>query len=131
MPLRIVHYNEPVLRTKGAKVTAFDAALARLSADMVDTMHEAEGIGLAAQQVGHAIQLCVVDLRGADARFTWELDGAKPPLELIMPMTLANPVITAVPGSSKGIEAKMRIADLLGVPVNSVRRLRERVGEDR
>lgn len=36
-------------------------------------------------------------------------------------------VITAVPGSSKGIEAKMRIADLLGVPVNSVRRLKERV----
>jgi peptide deformylase len=99
MPLRIVHYNEPVLRTKGAKVTAFDAALARLAADMVDTMHEAEGIGLAAQQVGHALQLCVVDLRGADARFTWELDGARPPLELIMPMTLANPVITPVPGT--------------------------------
>ena len=49
--------------------------------------------------MGHALQLCVVDLRGADARFTWELDGAKPPLELIMPMTLANPVITPVPGT--------------------------------
>ena len=87
MPLPIVHYNDPVLRKKGAKVTGFDASLARLAADMVATMHEAEGIGLAAQQVGHALQLCVVDLRGADARFTWELDGAKPPLELIMPMT--------------------------------------------
>ena len=99
MPLPIVHYNDPVLRKKGAKVTGFDASLARLAADMVATMHEAEGIGLAAQQVGHALQLCVVDLRGADARFTWELDGAKPPLELIMPMTLANPVITPVPST--------------------------------
>ena len=66
MPLPIVHYNDPVLRKKGAKVTGFDASLARLAADMVATMHEAEGIGLAAQQVGHALQLCVVDLRGAD-----------------------------------------------------------------
>ncbi len=37
-------------------------------------------------------------------------------------------VITAVPGSAKGIEAKLRIADLLRVPVNSVERLRERAG---
>ncbi len=99
MTLRIVHYNEAVLRTKGARVTTFDPALARLAADMVDTMHEAEGIGLAAQQVGHALQLCVVDLREADAKFSWELDGARPPLELFMPMTLANPVVTPVKGT--------------------------------
>ena len=37
-------------------------------------------------------------------------------------------VITAVPGSAKGIEAKLRIADLLGVAVNSVERLKERAG---
>ena len=63
MELRIVHYNNPVLRAKGEKVNAFDAALAEFANDMIDTMHEAGGIGLAAQQVGKAIQLCVVDLR--------------------------------------------------------------------
>ena len=57
MPLRIVHYNDPILRKKGTPVAKFDAALAALAADMIETMHAAKGIGLAAQQVGRAIQL--------------------------------------------------------------------------
>ena len=93
MSLPIVHYNDPVLRRKGDKITSFDAPLAELAAAMIETMHAAGGIGLAAQQIGRAIQLCVVDLRAAEIDFDWELDGAKPPLELFMPMTLANPVI--------------------------------------
>ncbi len=95
MVLRIVHFNEPVLRRKGGKVTVFDASLARLADNMVETMHEAAGIGLAAQQIGQAIQLCVVDLRQASGDFTWQLDGKQPPKELIMPMALVNPVIAA------------------------------------
>lgn len=94
MSLRIVHYNEPVLRRKGVKIEVFDAALATLAERMIETMHAAAGIGLAAQQIGRAIQLCVVDLRETEADFTWELDGARPPLELFMPMTIVNPVIT-------------------------------------
>ncbi len=96
MPLPIVHFNDPVLRKKGARVTVFDAALQGLADDMVGTMHEAEGIGLAAQQIGRAIQLCVVDLRMAESRFDWELDGTRPPLELFMPLTLVNPDVTTV-----------------------------------
>lgn len=99
MSFTIVHYNEPILRQKGAKVTSFDATTARLAAEMVATMHTAEGIGLAAQQIGRALQLCVVDLMRADLDFTWELDGAKPPLDLFMPMVIANPQITVTPGS--------------------------------
>lgn len=97
MPLRIVHYNDPVLRKKGAKVTTFDRTLQQLAADMVDMMHAAHGIGLAAQQIGQALQLCVVDLRETQSDFDWELDGARPPLELFMPMVIANPDVTAVP----------------------------------
>lgn len=99
MALKIVHYNAPVLNKKGAKITVFDAALRKLAAEMVDAMHEAGGIGLAAQQIGKALQLCVVDLRDADAEFTWSLDGRKPPLDICMPMVLANPVVTIVPGT--------------------------------
>lgn len=99
MSLKIVHYNEPVLRRKGVKIETFDAALAKLAEQMVGTMHAAAGIGLAAQQVGRAIQLCVVDLREAEADFTWELDGARPPLELFMPMTIVNPEIAVAKGS--------------------------------
>ena len=97
MALRIVHFNESVLRAKGEKVNSFDAALAQLVNEMVETMHDAGGIGLAAQQIGRAVQLCVVDLRESDAEFSWELDGARPPLDLFMPMAMANPQITVTP----------------------------------
>lgn len=104
MVLKIVHFNEPVLRKKGAKISVFDAALAKLANDMVDTMHAAEGIGLAAQQIGQAIQLCVIDLRPSEAEFDWEYDGARPPLEIIMPMALVNPEIKVVPKPTTSYE---------------------------
>lgn len=99
MSLPIVHYNSPVLREKGARITAFDADLATLAHDMIETMHNARGIGLAAQQIGRALQLCVVDLRAAEIDFTWQLDGAKPPLDLFMPMVIVNPEVTVKPST--------------------------------
>ena len=97
MLLPIVQYGAPVLRKKGETIAVFDAALNRLAEDMVETMHAARGIGLAAQQIGRALQICVVDLRQADAEYTWQLDGKRPPKELIMPLVLVNPRVTAVP----------------------------------
>lgn len=70
---------------------------------MVEAMHTAMGIGLAAQQVGKALQLFVVDLRESEAEFIYELDGAKPPLELIMPMAFVNPKVTVVKGSEENV----------------------------
>lgn len=66
---------------------------------MIETMREAGGIGLAAQQIGRTLQLCVVDLRESDAAFAWELDGARPPVDLFMPMVLANPQVTIAAGT--------------------------------
>jgi len=99
MILRITQYGEPILRKVGEPITQFDESLAELANNMVETMHDAEGIGLAAQQVGLALQLFVMDLRppkGQKAQFDYMLDGKKPPLELIMPMALANPKITII-----------------------------------
>lgn len=104
MPLTIVHYNDPVLRQKGTRVSAFDAELKRLAAEMTAAMHTAHGIGLAAHQIGRAIQLCVVDLRETDDDFDWEFDGARPPLELFMPLTLVNPAVTTEPGPTFVVE---------------------------
>lgn len=103
MSLKIVHYGDPILRRKGERITKFDKALAQLAAEMVDTMHQAAGIGLAAQQIGRAIQLCVVDLRRTEAEFTWELDGAKPPLEVFMPMTIVNPELSVTRGTAEDV----------------------------
>ena len=99
MSLRIVHYNDPILRKKGARLTAFDADVAQLVADMLATRRAAAGIGLAAQQIDRALQLCVIDLREVEPDFKWELDGARPPLDLIMPLALANPEITVARGT--------------------------------
>jgi peptide deformylase len=93
MPLPIVHYNDPILRKKGNKITEFDNALAIFGRQLVETMHEAGGIGLAAQQVGRAAQVCVVDLRESDAKYNWELDGGHPPVEIFMPMVIVNPQV--------------------------------------
>jgi peptide deformylase len=94
MSLEIVHYNDPVLRKKGEKITVFDDSLALFVAQMVNTMHDAHGIGLAAQQVGRAVQVCVIDLRETEAEFDWKIDGARIPLELFMPMVVVNPKLT-------------------------------------
>lgn len=104
MVLPIVRYDSEVLHKTGAPVAAFDAALAALANDMVETMHTAAGIGLAAQQIGRAMQFFVMDLREAQSQFSWELDGRHPPLDLIMPMSVANPKLTVVPAGTQTAE---------------------------
>jgi len=99
MILRVTQYGEPILRTVGEPITEFDDDLAQLADDMVDTMYDEDGIGLAAQQVNLALQFCVLDVRppeGEKAPFEYSFDGKQPPLDLIMPMALANPKVTII-----------------------------------
>jgi peptide deformylase len=104
MALPIVHFDSPVLRQKGEKVNAFDSSLAALAEEMIETMHEADGIGLAAQQIGKAMQFCVVDLRGADEGIEWKLDGRRPPLDLFMPLAMANPTFDVLTSQQTAYE---------------------------
>ena len=60
--LPIVKYGSDVLRKPAEPVTTFDDALQKLIDDMIETMHVAPGVGLAANQVGIAKRLCVIDL---------------------------------------------------------------------
>lgn len=62
MVLKIVKYPEPVLQEKGAEVTEFNDELRQFVADMFETMYSSQGIGLAAQQVGVAKRVTVIDL---------------------------------------------------------------------
>jgi len=59
---RILTADEPMLREKTKKVSHFDASLHRLLDDMVDTMRDAPGIGLAANQVGVPLRVSVIEL---------------------------------------------------------------------
>jgi peptide deformylase len=62
MILKIVKYPDPVLAQPGEPVTEFNAELRKFVADMFETMYDGQGIGLAAQQVGVAKRLLVIDL---------------------------------------------------------------------
>ena len=57
----IVKYPDPLLARKADPVTAFDAELAKLADDMFESMYAAEGIGLAAPQIGVSKRLFIVD----------------------------------------------------------------------
>lgn len=59
-PIRV--YPDPVLRTKAAPVDVFDDELRRLTDDMLETMYEAPGVGLAAPQIGIAKRVFVADV---------------------------------------------------------------------
>jgi peptide deformylase len=58
----IVLYPDPLLRHKAKRVTHIDEAIARLIDDMVDTMHDVRGVGLAAPQIGVPLRVAVIEL---------------------------------------------------------------------
>jgi len=64
--LDICTYPDPILRQKAAPVENIDDALIKLIDDMTETMYQAPGIGLAANQVGRSLRLIVVDLQRQD-----------------------------------------------------------------
>jgi peptide deformylase len=91
----IVRYGDPVLREKGKKIASITEEIRQLVKDMLETMNAADGVGLAAQQIGKALQLAVVDVTPVTNRESrmWIKDEAVNPLDY-MPLILLNPVIT-------------------------------------
>ncbi len=90
----IVHYNAPVLRAKGREVGAITPEIKALVQDLFDTMRHARGVGLAAQQIGVALQLAVIDIAGVKERPSkmW-IKGVPVDPEEHMPLVLINPVL--------------------------------------
>lgn len=94
MILPIVRYGHPALRRKGARVERVDAEVRQLVANMLDTMYAANGVGLAAHQVGQPLQVTVLDTRGIkDRPSTLQIDGREVEPESLMPLILINPEI--------------------------------------
>ena len=58
----MVDYNNPVLRQKAKRVSGIDGAIAQLIDDMVETMREVGGVGLAAPQIGVPLRIAVIEL---------------------------------------------------------------------
>ena len=115
MVLPVVKYGDPVLRKKGAKIEAITPEVTQLIADMFETMKATRGIGLAAQQVGRAVQLTVLDVRGTKDRPSqlW-LSGQEADVESFMPLVLINPVVHPTGPRVKGPEGCLSFPEIFG-----------------
>ena len=95
MRLAIRKYGDPILRAKGKRIDEVDDKIRALAENMLETMHAANGVGLAAQQVGQALQLTVLDVSQVEDRPSMMKLNGKPVADLaaVMPLVLLNPII--------------------------------------
>jgi peptide deformylase len=113
MILPVVKYGHPTLRQKGARIETITPEIKKLIADMFETMREKSGVGLAAQQVGRALQLTVIDVREAkDRPSTLELKGKPADVNEFMPLVLINPEIKPVGGPVPGAEGCLSFPEI-------------------
>jgi peptide deformylase len=105
--LEIVKYGHPALREKGKHIAHVTADVRQLAADMIETMHAADGVGLAAQQIGKPLMLTVIDVTPTEQ--PWSIS---PPLP--MPLVLVNPVLSNPSGEQIGTEGCLSIPEVSG-----------------
>src|SRR5271165_6909148 len=96
----ITKYGDPVLETPTKPVTKFDEELAKLCEDMFESMYVAQGVGLAATQIGRSLRLAVVDVSV----------GKNPEAKLV----LANPEIIYVEGDQREEEGCLSLPGFRG-----------------
>jgi len=96
----IVKYGDPILEKPGAPVKKFDAELEELAEDMFASMYAAQGVGLAAPQIGKSLRLAVVDVTG----------GKNPEAKIV----LANPEVIHAEGEVREEEGCLSIPGFRG-----------------
>ncbi|HTS16257.1 MAG TPA: peptide deformylase [Verrucomicrobiae bacterium] len=113
MVLDIVKYGHPVLREKGRRIDRVTPEIRQLASDMLETMYAAEGLGLAAQQVGRALLLTVIDVAGVtDRPSELFIDGKPQDVKAAMPLILVNPEIRDPDGEQIGSEGCLSIPEV-------------------
>jgi peptide deformylase len=113
MILKVVKYGNPVLRKKGARIESVTPEIKKLIADMFETMYAYKGVGLAAQQIGQALQLTVIDVRGVtDRPSSLELKGEPADVAEFMPLVLINPELTLVGDKVPGPEGCLSFPEI-------------------
>jgi peptide deformylase len=94
MVLKIVRYPAPVLRAKCRAITEVTPEIRQLAEDMIDTMREANGVGLAAPQVAVDQQLAVIDVSHNPQCLTFlRINGVRADMVANMPVVFMNPVL--------------------------------------
>ncbi|MGI6496018.1 MAG: peptide deformylase [Kiritimatiellia bacterium] len=108
MPMRITQYGEEILRQKARPVVDFTPELANLVKRMLKTMYAANGVGLAAEQVGETCALCVIDVP-AEVECKEYVEGNA---SIPMPLVLVNPTITAREGEQRDDEGCLSFPEI-------------------
>ena len=115
MKLSIVQYGDPVLRAKGNRIEEINDRIRELAKNMIETMHAANGVGLAAQQVGEPIQLTVLDVSQVEDRPTqMKLNGKDVEPKTLMPLVLINPQIELGTETEIGTEGCLSFPEISG-----------------
>ena len=115
MRFSILQYGDPILRTKGKPIDKIDPRIRELAQNMVETMHAANGVGLAAQQIGEALQLTVLDVSEVEDRpSTMKLNGESIDPKIAMPLVLINPQIDLGAETEKGTEGCLSFPEITG-----------------
>ncbi len=91
MSLSICTYGNPILRKKAEEVTEITGEIHELAKDMLETMYEERGVGLAAEQVGRTERMFVIDI---PPESDTDEAGQRENPDISMPMILINPKIT-------------------------------------
>jgi peptide deformylase len=115
MILAILEYGDQILRAKGKPIDNIDDRIRELAANMIETMHAANGVGLAAQQIGEALQLTVLDVSLVEDRpSTLKLDGKDVDPKTAMPLVLINPEIELRGTTEVGVEGCLSFPEITG-----------------
>ena len=115
MILPILQYGDPILRAKGKRIEQIDDRIRELAVNMIETMHAAHGVGLAAQQIGEALQLTVLDISPIEDRpSTLKLDGKDADPKTAMPLVLINPEIELRGETEVGVEGCLSFPEITG-----------------
>ena len=115
MKLPILQYGDPILRAKGRRIEKIDERIRQLTQDIIETMHAANGVGLAAQQVGEALQLTVLDVSQVEDRpSTMKLNGKDVDPRTAMPLILINPEIKLAGETEFATEACLSFPEISG-----------------
>jgi peptide deformylase len=115
MILQILEYGDPILRAKGKRIENIDDRIRELAENMVETMHAANGVGLAAQQVGEALQLTVLDVSLVEDRpSSLKVDGKEVDPKSAMPLVLINAEIEPCGESEVGAEGCLSFPEITG-----------------
>ena len=94
MVLEIVQYGHPVLRKKCRPVEEVTDKIRQLAEDMIETMRDAHGVGLAAPQVARDIRMAVIDVSHDPECISFlKVNGEDAELASIMPLVFINPEI--------------------------------------